>query len=134
MFVSNLFDEFGWYTANDGSGGDIPGDDGTSRHDGALADGNAWQDGDIGSQPRFVPDADGMELHIASMVGVLGMIDGAERGIVAYQAIVANIDAALVLKLAPGIDEGPLAHRSVLAKVGVEWREHAHALRHLKSP
>lgn len=128
------FDDFCWNTAHDGSGRDILGDDGTGGHDGALADGDTRQDGDIGPEPHFVPDVDGMELHVASTVGILGMIDGAQGGIVANQAVVTDDDTALVLELAPRIDERAFTHHRVLAEVGVERREHAHALGHLKAP
>ena len=130
----NHFDDFCRNAPDDGSGGDILGDYGTGGHDGALADGDTRQDGDIGTEPNLIADADGTELHVATAVRVLGMIDGAQGGIVAYQAVVANEDAALVLKLAPGIDERALAHHCILAEVGVERREHTHALRDLKAP
>ena len=134
---SQLFyflDELGGDAADDGPRGDILGHHGTGSHDGALADGHAWQDGDIGAEPHLVLNVDGPELHVATTIGVLSVVDGAERGVVTDQAVVADVDTALVLELAAGIDKRAVAHHRVFPEVGVERREHADALGHLKAP
>ena len=89
---------------------------------------------DIGAQPHFVLDVDGVEFHVATSVGVLSVVDGAERGVVAQQAIIADVGASLILKLASCIDERALAHCGVFPEVSIKRREHADTFRHVDSP
>ena len=53
-------DDFCWDAANDGVGGDIMGDDGSSCDDGPIPDGDAAKDSDVCPNPNIVSDGYGV--------------------------------------------------------------------------
>ncbi|WP_420106907.1 hypothetical protein [Glutamicibacter nicotianae] len=56
------------------------------------------------------------------------MVERSHDDVMADQALVPDADAALVLELAPGIDEDALAQFDIASKVRVERREQHHRI------
>lgn len=114
---------FGRDARDRGSGGDVLGDDRSGGRNGARADRNPREDGDVGAQPRPVADDDGRGVHVGAFLETRTVIEGRDDGVVANEHVVTNGDAALVLEGAPGIDECALPERRVLPEVRAERRE-----------
>ncbi len=88
----------------------------------------------ISSQPNFVLNTNRLKHHVRTMLRVGIVIDSAERGIVSNQAVITDVDAALILKLTATIDEHAFTDVGVLAAIGIERREDAERFRHLDTP
>lgn len=87
--------------------------------------------GGVSANPYVAPEPYGLMVQILSLFRIKVVIERRHHHAVAYQTAIADIDAALVLELATGVDEHIAVHMDVLAKIGVERREHPERLMHL---
>jgi len=65
---------------------------------------------------------------VGAVIGVQVVVDGGQHHPVADQCVVPDVDAALILKIAAGIDEHVLSQVNVPPEVCIEGRKHGHAV------
>ena len=88
-----------------------------------VANGNPGQDGCARSQPYPATYADGGVGKILPARGGKMVIECGEDNAVADQAVIPDVDAALILELAARVDEYAFPDVNVATEIGVERRK-----------
>ena len=125
---SDSFDDFCRHSGDDRPRWDILCDNRSSADNRTIANGYAGADCHPCAQPYLVADDDWLCEHPAALVGIGIVVERRNDRLRAYQHIVADGDAALILELATGVDEHALADLRVLATIRMERREHREGL------
>ena len=127
IFISDFTD----YLGGD-SGGDAARRDGFRYYgarpdNGAVADGYTRKNGYVGAYPHLAAYRNGAADHVAARLRIFVVIDGADSAVMPYQAVVADGNAAPILKGAAHIYKGAFAYRGAFPAVGIEGREEPEA-------
>lgn len=116
------------YTADNGIFRNILCDYGTGGNDRIVANGDAGKDCSIGTDPDISADPDGAG-KIGSPAGRMQIvIDGSQYHVVTDQGVITNVDTALILKTAAGIEENIFPDVDIHAAVGVKGWEQVEAV------
>lgn len=118
-------DDAGRHASHDDVGWHVAGDHGTGADDGPVADADAGQDRGVRAHPDVPAQTDGRRHGVAALAARQRVVERGKNDAVAYLAAIAQIDAAMVLKLAAGVDEDVLAHMDVFPEIGIERRKDA---------
>ena len=101
------------------------------RHHGARGDhrvvahGNAREDGRVRADPDVSAQLYGRGVHPRALCRVEVVVERREHDLMPDEAVVADVDAALILKAAPRIDEHVFAETQIFAEVCIDGREQA---------
>lgn len=125
LLLKDSFDRFGGDSADDGVGRNVLRDNRPCRDDGVVADGHALQDRGVRTDPDVPSERDRRRVGRLAIVGRETVVECGEDDVMPNLAVVADGYAAVILKVAAGIDEYPAADMDVLAEIGVERREDA---------
>ena len=134
VFYFYFLDDFRWNAANNRIWFYVFSDHSTCCYNGSIADGHARKYSGIGSYPDVLADVDGSIRHALTLGRVQVMVDSGQHNVMTDECALVDGDAALVLKLAPHVDEHPLTNDGVLAAVGMERWEHTYRLGYLSAP
>ena len=112
------------YSPDNGIGLDLFCDDGARGHNGIVAYFYPLQNSGVGSDPYVTPENDGGRVGAFSVLWIKSVIERGEYYVVSYLTVVADEYASVILKMATGIDENPLAYVDIFPKIGVKRREY----------
>ena len=103
--LGNIFDLSGWYPGNHRISGNISSDYGASRDHRIVPDSHPRQNHGVGPDPHIFAKHNGGRKVVPAMFRNKIVIDRSQNHIVPNQRPVANGNASLILKAAPGIDK-----------------------------
>ena len=105
-------------------GRDVARNDCPGTYHGIVANGHTLQDSGIRAHPDVLPQDDRRGIGHLALLWFQKMVERSKHHIVPYLASIADEYAAMVLKMAAGIDKHILAHLDVLTEIGIKRWEH----------
>ena len=118
------------HAAHHGVRGHIPRHHRPGGHHRAVADSDAPGDDRAGADPHAVSDAN-RRAAVGAVIGIEVVVDGGQHHPMPDQRVIPDVDAALILKTAAGVDEHMLSQVDIPAEIGIEGREQHQAFVHL---
>lgn len=122
-FLRNGFDDFSRNSPYDDIRGDILCNYRSGRYNRVVADGDALQDGCVRADPNILSELNRCRISRFTFFGRESVVKRGENHVVPDLAAIAECYAAVILKVAAGIDKDFFADLDILAEIGVKrWK------------
>ena len=124
-FLRRYFlDDFCRHAADYDIGRNILIDYRSGRHNRIVADSDALQDGRVRAYPHILAQHYRCRVSLLAVLGRQAVVQRGQHDVVSYLASVADGNAAMVLKMAAGIDKDILPDADILAEIRIKRREY----------